>query len=104
MKLKRVLFVQSVEAPGRNDRVAYLQSTDPVRKDSYAPDLVLSPLGVQAGDEIYPMHLVRRITVDADAVERDTVEVAPQREAFVGALEAAPRRRGRPPKSSAGEA
>ena len=100
MKLSRVIFTGMVEAPGRTDRVSYLQSTEPARKDCYAPDLWLSPLGVMAGDDIYPIHLVRRMTVDAASVEQHPVE---SREAFVGAMDAAPRRRGRPPKSKAAE-
>lgn len=94
MKLAKVVFLQSVEAPGRNDRVAYLQSYEPQRKDCYAPDLWLSPLGVQAGDEIYPIHLVRRMTVDVAAAE----SAAESRETFVAAMDDAPKRRGRPPR------
>lgn len=97
MKLARVVFLQSVEAPGRNDRVAYLQSNEPQRKDCYAPDLWLSPLGVQAGDEIYPIHLVRRMTVDAASIEGAAPNES--REAFVAAMDGAPKRRGRPPKN-----
>lgn len=98
MKLRRVVFVQSVEAPGRSDRVAYLQSNEPERRDCYAPDLWLSPLGVQAGDEIYPLHLVRRMTVDSAAV----LEAAPQRERFVEAMSSdggVPRRPRRAPRA-----
>jgi len=97
VKLKRVVFANSVEAPGRGDRVAYLQSYEPERKDCYAADLWLSPLGVMAGDEIYPIHMVRRITVDAASAES---KPAAEREAFVQAMSAddAPKRRGRPPK------
>ncbi len=96
MKLAKVVFLQSVEAPGRSDRVAYLQSYEPQRKDCYAPDLWLSPLGVQAGDEIYPIHLVRRMTVDVAAVEASASD---SRETFVAAMDDAPKRRGRPPKA-----
>lgn len=102
MKLRRVVFLQSVEAPGRSDRVAYLQSHEPERRDCYAPDLWLSPLGVQAGDDIYPIHLVRRMTVDASAV----LDAAPQRERFVEAMQAetvVPRRPKRPPRVDADE-
>jgi len=97
VKLKRVVFVQSVEAPGRSDRVAYLQSNEPERRDCYAPDLWLSTLGVQAGDEIYPLHLVRRMTVDSAAV----LDAVPQRERFVEAMASdggVPRRPRRAPK------
>ena len=97
MKLKRVVFAQSVEAPGRSDRVAYLQSNEPERRDCYAPDLWLSTLGVQAGDDIYPIHLVRRMTVDSAAV----LDASPQRERFVEAMNgeaAVPRRPRRVPR------
>jgi hypothetical protein len=69
MKLKRVIFKESCEAPGGKSRVAYLQSTEPLRRDSFVADMRLVSFGVMAGDEIYPLHMIRRMTVDVDAVE-----------------------------------
>lgn len=96
MKLAKVIFAQSVEAPGTMSKVLYLQSTDPGRKDSYRADLWLGPLGVMAGDEIYPLHNVRRITVDAESAMQDAADSNPT---LAEALVDAPKRRGRPPKN-----
>lgn len=110
MKLKKAIFVSSTEAPGRHDKVAFLQSSEPERRDCYVPDLWLGPLGVMAGDDVYPLHMFRRLTVDSTAIEANESPAA-AREAFVGAMasdlaglaarEAAelPKRRGRPPRS-----
>lgn len=63
MKITRVIFRESCEAPGSTSKVTYLQTTEPARRDSYAPDLRLTPYGVAAGLELYPMHMVRRCTL-----------------------------------------
>lgn len=63
MKLLRVIFRESCEAPGTTSKVTYLQTTEPARRDSYVPDLRLTQWGVAAGDEVYPMHVVRRCTL-----------------------------------------
>lgn len=65
MRLARVIFTESCEAPGALNRVAYLQSTEPARRDSYVEVLELTPLGVVALNEIYPMHMLRRVTLAA---------------------------------------
>ena len=121
MKLKRAIFVSSTEAPGRHDRVAFLQSTEPQRKDCYVADLWLGPLGVMAGEDVYPMHMFRRLTVDSANVTQYVDDEAPisdsvvvERDAFLAAMCGAvssdlaglaaresaepPKRRGRPPK------
>lgn len=60
-----MIFTESCEAPGALNRVAYLQSTEPARRDSYVEVLELTPLGVVALNEIYPMHMLRRVTLAA---------------------------------------
>jgi hypothetical protein len=86
MKLAKAIFVTSTEAPGRNDRVAFLQSTQPERRDCYVADLWLGELGVMAGDELYPLHMFRRLTVDS-LLEAMCESTSSAREAFVGAME-----------------
>jgi len=86
MKLAKAIFVSSTEAPGRNDRVAFLQSTQPERRDCYVADLWLGELGVMAGDELYPLHMFRRLTVDS-LLETLCESTSAAREAFVGAME-----------------
>lgn len=110
MKLAKAIFVSSTEAPGRNDRVAFLQSTQPERRDCYVADLWLGELGVMAGDELYPLHMFRRLTVDSSSLSNDESPVA-ARAAFIGAMSSdltglaaresaeTPKRRGRPPKA-----
>jgi hypothetical protein len=93
VRLARVIFTESCEAPGALNRVAYLQSTEPARRDSYVEVLELTPLGVVALSEIYPMHMLRRVTLAA--------QVAPVQAAPLPSVEApalAPRRPGRPRK------
>ena len=90
MKLAKAIFVTSTEAPGRNDRVAFLQSTQPERRDCYVAELWLGELGVMAGDELYPLHMFRRLTfrrltVDSSLAASDELPSA-AREAFVGAM------------------
>ncbi len=68
MRLARVIFTESCEAPGALNRVAYLQSTEPARRDSYVEVLELTPLGVVALNEIYPLHMLRRVTLAAQVV------------------------------------
>lgn len=85
MKLAKAIFVSSTEAPGRNDRVAFLQSTQPERRDCYVADLWLGELGVMAGDELYPLHMFRRLTVDSSLAASDELPSA-AREAFVNAM------------------
>ena len=63
-----MIFTESCEAPGALNRVAYLQSTEPARRDSYVEVLELTPLGVVALNEIYPMHMLRRVTLAASLV------------------------------------
>ena len=60
-----MIFTESCEAPGALNRVAYLQSTEPARRDSYVEVLELTPLGVVALNEIYPLNMVRRVTLAA---------------------------------------
>ena len=85
MKLAKAIFISSTEAPGRNDRVAFLQSTQPERRDCYVADLWLGELGVMAGDELYPLHMFRRLTVDSSLAAGDESTSA-AREAFVDAM------------------
>jgi len=95
VKLKRAIFVSSTEAPGRHDRVAFLQSTEPQRKDCYVADLWLGPLGVMAGEDVYPMHMFRRLTVDGANVARHVGDepvsdsVVVERDAFLAAMSGA---------------
>lgn len=95
MRLARVIFTESCEAPGALNRVAYLQSTEPARRDSYVEILELTPLGVVALNEIYPLHMVRRVTLAAQVAQVAPVQAAP-----LPSVEApaAPRRPGRPRK------
>lgn len=109
MKLKRVIFRESCEAPGTNSRVAYLQSTDAARRDSYVADLRLLSFGVMAGDEVYPLHMVRRMTVDEQAeaehepaIESDLKGLAAREADHLANIPWAtepPKKRGRPPKA-----
>lgn len=85
MKVTRAIFVASVEAPGGLNRVAYLQTTEPARRDSYVETMRLCDVGLLAGDELYPLHTIRRITLDQDQSEPVVAEPA--------------KRRGRPPKA-----
>ena len=102
MKLARVIFTESVEAPGGLNRVSYLQSTDPKRTDSYRDDLWLGPHGVMAGDEIYPLSMIRRITVAKDEAElADLPAPITSPTGFDPSLIEQPKRRGRPPKQKA---
>jgi hypothetical protein len=99
MKLARVIFTESVEAPGGLNRVAYLQSTDAKRADSYRDDLWLGPQGVMAGDEIYPLSMVRRITVAREEAEvADLPAPITSPTGVDPATVEQPKRRGRPPK------
>lgn len=93
MRLARVIFTESCEAPGALNRVAYLQSTEPARRDSYVEVLELTPLGVVALNEIYPMHVLRRVTLAAQA---KPVQAAPLPSVEAPAL--TPRKPGRPRK------
>lgn len=84
MKITRVIFRESCEAPGSTSKVAYLQTTEPARRDSYAPDLRLTPYGVAAGSELYPMHVVRRCTLAVEpalTTPIDDWDHAPKRKA-----------------------
>jgi len=106
MKLKRVIFRESCEAPGTNSKVSYLQSTEPLRKDSYVEDLRLASFGVIAKDEVYPLHMIRRLTVDAQEVEAEQVSdlkgLAAHEADHLANLPWAsepPKKRGRPPKA-----
>jgi len=106
MKLKRVIFRESCEAPGTNSKVSYLQSTEPLRKDSYVEDLRLASFGVIAKDEVYPLHMIRRLTVDAQEVAAEQVSdlkgLAAHEADHLANLPWAsepPKKRGRPPKA-----
>ena len=88
-----MIFTESCEAPGALNRVAYLQSTEPARRDSYVEVLELTPLGVVALNEIYPLHMLRRVTLAAQIA---LVQAAPLPSVEAPAL--APRRPGRPRK------
>ena len=106
MKLKRVIFRESCEAPGTNSKVVYLQSTEPMRKDSYVSDLRLASFGVLAGDKVYPLHMVRRMTVDAQETKVEQASdlkglAAHEADHLVDLPWASepPKKRGRPPKA-----
>lgn len=79
MRLSRVIFRESCEGPGVLTRVAYLQSTEPARRDSYVADLALTPLGVSAGAELYPLSMIRRVTIEsAPALGSEALAQAPR--------------------------
>jgi hypothetical protein len=106
MRLKRVIFRESCEAPGTNSKVSYLQSTEPLRKDSYVEDLRLASFGVIAKDEVYPLHMIRRLTVDAQELEAEQASdlkgLAAHEADHLANLPWAsepPKKRGRPPKA-----
>lgn len=96
MRLARVIFTESCEAPGALNRVAYLQSTEPARRDSYVEVLELTPLGVVALNEIYPLHMLRRVTLAAKVAQVEPVAPVPLPSIEAPAL--APRKPGRPRK------
>lgn len=85
--------------------MTYLQSTEPARRDSYVADLRLASFGVMAGDEIYPLHMVRRITVDSVSAASEAPDLgglaAREADHLVNLPWAVdpPKKRGRPPKT-----
>lgn len=96
MRLARVIFTESCEAPGALNRVAYLQSTEPARRDSYVEVLELTPLGVVALNEIYPIHMLRRVTLAAQVAPVAPAVPVPLPSVKASAL--TPRKPGRPRK------
>lgn len=89
MKLDKVIFRESCEAPGVLSKVSYLQTTDPTRKDSIVRELEAHEFGVVADGELYPWTMIRRCTIAG----RDPLANIPW------ADDAQPKRRGRPPKA-----
>lgn len=106
MKVKRAIFVGSVEAPGGLNRVAYLQTTEPIRKDSFVESMRLCDVGLLAGDELYPLHTIRRLTLDENQDE-PVAKPEPKPDDHLADIPWAddvrpePKRRGRPPKPKA---
>lgn len=90
MKVKRAIFISSVEAPGTLNRVAYLQTTEPLRRDSFVESMSLCDVGLLVGDEVYPLHMIRRLTLDEQQDAPVDDHVAP----------VVHKRRGRPPKAN----
>ena len=90
MKFEKVIFTESVEAPGALSKVAYLQTTDPNRRDCIVRSIEAHEHGVLVDGELYPWAIVRRATL----------ATAEHLEGIPWATDEQPKRRGRPPKQN----
>lgn len=120
MRFDRVIFRESAEAPTSNVRLAYIQSTEPNRRDSYVEVITCNQFGIMAANALYPWAMVRRAQVRTEPPAANTVvehyirEMAAKRAGDMAEVEdhlagipwadesapaEQPKRRGRPPKA-----